>query len=134
MTNNPGTHAPDCAVYQLTEKVLPCDCHLSNPVEQLIKKLEAGTEGSRELDSLIYLELHPKHLDNLWRITFPHYTTSIDAALTLVPEEHFGGIRFGVSYNAAWVRRAGEYGLGEVTAPTPALALVIASFKARSAS
>ena len=54
----------------------------------LIERLEAATEGSRELDAEID--------ERIWRakwgrgkpkdISVLYYTTSIDAALTLVPE------------------------------------------------
>ncbi len=61
---------------------------------ELIAKLEAATEGSRELDVAIYafdrpvpaVELEPRHQHNFDLMKAPRYTTSIDAALTLVPE------------------------------------------------
>lgn len=81
--------------------------------KSLIAKLEAATEGSRELDVEIFAEIDgrdlrrdgdvllarsrkPPHdecvlmrwangVAHEWQKT-PHYTTSLDAALTLVPE------------------------------------------------
>lgn len=58
-----------------------------------IGRLEAATEGSRELDALIYVAIYESaynetakdHLDYARRAC-PHYTTSLDSALTLVPE------------------------------------------------
>jgi len=52
-------------------------------MKDLIAKLEAATEGSRELDDAINRATGDKHLS----YDPPHYTTSIDAALTLVPKE-----------------------------------------------
>ena len=53
-------------------------------MEDLIKKLEAATEGSRELDGDIVRAILPK--GKPFPLIDPPYTTSIDAALTLVPE------------------------------------------------
>lgn len=77
----------------------------------LIERIEAATEGSRELDVLvgaaIDLRVDEGHLSfrnsfeicgmeqmlrmaeshqNIWREALPRYSTSIDAALTLLPE------------------------------------------------
>ena len=77
----------------------------------LIERIEAATEGSRELDILIGaaidLRVDGGHLSfrnsfeicgmeqmlrmaeshqNIWREALPRYSTSIDAALTLLPE------------------------------------------------
>lgn len=61
----------------------------------LIKRLEEATEGSRELDVEVAKSI--KFFDGT-RASYtlnvnliPHYTTSIDAALTLVPEG-WGGL------------------------------------------
>ena len=58
----------------------------------LIEKLEAATEGSRELDAEIAhaVTFNADHADLVSRRSCacsPHYTTSIDAALTLVPKD-----------------------------------------------
>lgn len=83
-------------------------------LEATIKRLEDSTEGSRELDEEILAEVDheqyarymanaqlmiaevtergmPERADSARRSAFygtPHYTTSLDAALTLVPEGH----------------------------------------------
>ena len=86
----------------------------------LIARLEAATEGSRELDfaidSLInHREQAPRKPpgdnepppgfgdDELSRLMDPrpNYTTSLDAALTLVPE----GWKYEVSEDEAWVSK-----------------------------
>ena len=133
-------------------------------MKDLIEKLEAATEGSRELDAEIayavqwrpdewppsaqsFREHEAKHdyatawiahapFRAAWPI--PHYTTSLDAALSLVPEgrriyslqdqRHF-------QRNQGWFCGIDEIcGLGCVftkEAATPALALAIAALKAR---
>lgn len=56
----------------------------------LIKRLESATEGSRELDQAIYAEILERNPfypgPALGSPYVQHYTTSLDAALTLVPE------------------------------------------------
>lgn len=47
------------------------------PMEELIKRVKAATEGSARLDLAICNALFPE------RETVPYYTTSIDAAVTL---------------------------------------------------
>ena len=65
------------------------------PLDALISKLEAASEGSRELDGAVFHVTYPsvEYSDRLeiWtykgeHVLLPHYTTSIDAALTLVPD------------------------------------------------
>lgn len=129
------------------------------PLEELVAKLDAATEGSRELDVQIWelvdfraalrrywsaatgkrVKLHSLPESGLgWlavKNSAPHYTTSIDAALTLVPE--------GWGWNAT-----GEHSTGfvllyppnnypgatgvQAEAPTPALAICIAALRARA--
>jgi hypothetical protein len=130
------------------------------PVE-LIKHLEAAKEGSRQLDALICesgLEIagrddpcgwgpDPSGRDAVAELEAPsrvqHYTTSIDAALTLVPQGWIWQVR--VLYrglprptNRAVVANdrtgmvlTGEY--CEAEASTPALALCIAALRAHAA-
>ena len=64
-----------------------------------------------------------------------HYTASVDAALTLVPEGMLVALEIGESTRAAVGNdvEAGFLGYA-ATAPTPALALCAASLRARSAS
>jgi len=62
-------------------------------MNDLIKELEGATEGSRELDGRILQAICPKaerrhaswYIDDL-RTDLDLFTTSLDAALTLVPE------------------------------------------------
>lgn len=138
-----------------------CDKNLSD----LIARLEAATEGSRELDGDVHVAVQSadeewvhdgngrcakymrpmhKHLESA-----PHYTTSLDAALTLVPKG-YGAVAGGVgdqvivgTNGPAWFavvdvatnighwseRRAH----GEAVAGTAAIALCIAALKARAA-
>ena len=91
-------------------------------MDDLIARLEAAKEGSRELDIAIFRAITDKP-----RIR-PPFSTSLDAALTLVPER------------CPWaVESAGVVELGTVNGPvegfaaTPALALCIACLRARMA-
>lgn len=113
------------------------------PLCDLIARLEAAKEGSRELDAAIDIYVTGGSsadlayvLEDVDRTLRPkHYTTSLDAALTLVPKGYFGEIDFGflVDKQAAWVRKNNDtprvIGYGK----TPALALCIAALKAREA-
>ena len=111
----------------------------------LLERLEQATEGSRELDDTIEREIvgfNPDRLPTQWPMVgddTPHYTTSLDAALTLVDPEWRWDVR-GV-FNQQQTKRVGlcrivtgdignirEY---EAEARTPALALCIAALRAR---
>ncbi len=56
-------------------------------MDQLIAELEAATEGSRKLDETIYSLVMPEYKPQpAWpsqQQLSPHYTTSLDAAVTL---------------------------------------------------
>lgn len=113
----------------------------------LIERLGGAAEGDRALD----WEIHCR--DGLQGVGLygdhPRYTTSLDAAMTLIPTD--GSVNFaefswswepsdpGV-WPAASVRWYPPHKSGPdwhaftVTAPTPALALCIAALKARNAS
>lgn len=120
----------------------------------LIDRLEASTEGSRELDAevfkaigapapfqfmnkLIALEFNDVEQAYFARVTDdmqvryspPHYTTSIDAAMTLVPEGGFAEINTYDNPDCFVWPGAGEECF-QGTAATPALALAIAALKA----
>lgn len=137
-------------------------------LEALIAKLEAAEKGSRELDAeiavaifdeavakddLIYAKLpHPRYDDcapgTFWRHsrsgaslhTAPRYTTSLDAALTLVPEGWWADVFTPIGVNPAqgnlWTGEPPYYQDQETEgfAPTPVLALCIAALKARRSS
>jgi len=117
--------------------------------DDLIQRMETATEGSRELDAAIYRLLYSGKLVDLLRRSgvtdmeyCPDYTTSLDAALTLVPE----GYRL---YNLSdqLDDRRGRWFAGIANdvppivnppatsymahAPSPPLALCIAALKAR---
>ena len=118
----------------------------------LAERCEKATEGSRELDGLIWKAVCEKP-GNVWMRQDPEdtvayeappaYTTSLDAAKTLVPEgcgwvagwgqtrpdEPMGGAQITPSarYNGSFM--AGEV-IAEAEAATPALALCAAALRA----
>lgn len=91
----------------------------------LINKLAAAKEGSRELDAEIFKLLNPEYASDDWRLycgglrhkndgsdmrerpkpQIPYYSSSVDAALTLVPE---GWVLKHISYHEDEVNR--EFG------------------------
>lgn len=99
-------------------------------LDELIARLEAASEGSRELDKSIAITVGtyqaPDRGDPYG--SWLRYTSSLDAALTLVPEFCFvktspRGATAGCNGHICATTAA--------TAPTPALALCIAALKAR---
>lgn len=119
----------------------------------LIRKLEEASEGSRELDAQILQYIDPKNEKKDWFADgktgeptplpgSPYYTTSIDAAFTLVPEGYTGSVTFGQSTSSSNIQfhESAELWNGEhgescqeiySKAATPALALCIAALKTR---
>jgi hypothetical protein len=111
----------------------------------LIEELERATAGSRELDVAIgravgwYREaadFDPG--DELpVRPTLPFYTTSLDAALTLVPPECATLLALGhgakSSVSIGTLGNAETKWIGDGAAPTGPLALCIAALRARQA-
>ena len=109
--------------------------------DDLIARLESAPEGSRELDKAIWLHITDAPYVDFRADTadwLPHYTTSLDAALELVPEgwtawelrSHGRKTRFSADLSRMSECDAGEdwaHGMGS----TPALALVIAVLRAR---
>lgn len=106
---------------------------------KLIERLENASEGSRELDAEIansYGGLSGMGYE-IWEAVeahAPHYTTSLDAALTLVPEGCYVRIETGPAhdFHSAEIE-ADDDDYDALNAPSPALALCIASLKARAA-
>lgn len=127
----------------------------------LIKRLEDAAEGSRELDLAIQIKFGriyatwndvPMPEGSTDDTVVPHYTTSLDAAMTLVPEgwrimmlaEYYGKWSaclhraFGIAQdNAIW--KSGhhwpsEYIVNGETNSNLALALCIAALKAKDQS
>ena len=117
-------------------------------MKALIAELGAATEGSRELDKSTYMalglpitnrsRLDPQMMEIHLESVAPHYTTSLDAALTLSngldelcvemaiysDEKTVASCCWGPTEHCA--RQSTE-----AEAPTPALALCIASLRAR---
>lgn len=103
-------------------------------MKDLIERLEKATEGSRELDGLILASL-PAPFAAPGRCQMriaAHWTTSLDAALKLVPEGREWSVMLDDLGYRAVVYDANN-AQGEVfEGATPALALTIAALKARS--
>ena len=109
----------------------------------LIEELERATAGSRELDIAIGRAVNWGGGDwTDWDVAtegggLPRYTTSIDAALTLVPPEC--SILLALGHGAKSSVSIGTLGnaetkwIGDGNAPTGPLALCIAALKARQA-
>lgn len=109
--------------------------------KRLLALLENATEGSDGMDALIVLELYggpSEELAGLIGLGIArtlNFTTSLDAALTLVPE----GYGWSAQRNRAGRIGAhvwgndGEISSGFIHAPTAPLALCMAALKARSA-
>jgi hypothetical protein len=110
-------------------------------MDKLIAKLAAASEGSRALDAdVAETQGWSSDADDNWigpggAIASPHYTTSLDAALTLVPEGYLWLLgNTGLSDGRGAYRgdvychpRGGAIGVSN----TPTLALCIAALKAR---
>ena len=113
---------------------------MTDKLDALIARLEQAARGSRELDDEIAELCAPT--DDARMAAFENgrdwpdlYTTSLDAALTLVPEgwrvEHIGQ-NWGMTRWDAELHTADDVPSGVTAeAPTPALALCIAALKAR---
>lgn len=109
-------------------------------------KLREATGPSRELDGLIWAEVLPAieplipHWSREQRESlFPPYTSSVDAALTLIPEGLTWGAQnnppaasiFDKKGNAILLWENIEIAGKHVTAATPALAICLAAILAR---
>ena len=119
-------------------------------MKDLIASLEAATKGSRELDAEIFAAISDDRTIRLgdgaapgcyWQLsvggrslhTAPIYTTSLDAALRLVPEGYdwwtVDGFADGQGCASCYKKGIG----GDLyNGSTPALALCIAALKARA--
>lgn len=117
-------------------------------MQELIAKLEAATEGSRELDAEIAAAVYPffaagakvaGHPDpglrqcKPWgRVRASDCTTSIDAALTLVPPDCDWLINGRGNYAQVWeAKETGRDGSWGARARTAPLSLCIAALRAR---
>lgn len=101
----------------------------------LINKLKEATNGSKELDQMIWFLPNVDPDADMNNGEALPYTTSIDAALTLIPN-WFDNYSIGKGRNMAVddKRYWGSMELGEDVffAATPALAICIAALKVRS--
>lgn len=112
-------------------------------LRDLIERVEAASEGSRELDDEIAFAVSAMgqkvpcgHTFN--RITghksgiaARHYTTSIDAAMTLLPEGWWHGYMTSEGgFDAHCFEQVVDSAIFRATAATPALALCCASLRA----
>jgi hypothetical protein len=100
----------------------------------LIEKLKDATKGSRELDVAVRKVVDPLEPGFYWNDPCPPYTGSVDTALTLMPE----GWRITHMFwekdkpcTITIMKGGGVY--VNVTAPTPALAICIATLIASKA-
>lgn len=122
-------------------------------MEDLIELLEKATEGSRELDARIWCEVGQrefKRIDEKFVVYkkggvgyldlshIPAYTTSVDCALTLVPDgmhkhmgDEYGDNRGGASWARIFPPHNQRNGTGNQWARTLPLALCIATLRAR---
>lgn len=121
-------------------------------LSELIAKLEEAEEGSRELDAEIFrlmglTDLQERHCENWCRMDgrtdltrdryiqawAPPYTTSLDAALTLVREDCDWVINSRGRYACVWEsKESGGEGHWESRGKPLPVALCIAALKARS--
>lgn len=117
-------------------------------IADLIKRLEEATEGSRELDSLIGRAVVPDmqekyeiHKDSPLAVflvpgVLP-YTSSLDAALTLVSEGWFWWVGHLDQTDRRFVATTSEHAYADSPAhrgfaTTPAVSICIAALKARA--
>jgi hypothetical protein len=112
---------------------------------ELIARLEAVSEGDFALDSDIWDSLGTGILGLQGKPrSIKRYTTSLDAAVTLVPEGWFWRVgRTSIFAGWAFVHNThhdhgepdrNEFGWRKVAGTTPTLALCIAALKARRAT
>lgn len=122
-------------------------------MNDLIERIEAASGGSAELDAAIFWRDADKDVGLAMISGIPPYSTSIDAAMTLVPEGWMFGIERAGSYDGspkdeAWCWpyesnfdpdwQNGQQGYRDAPdgargfAATPALALCAAALKARA--
>ena len=116
-------------------------------MDSLIKKLETVEKGSRLLDIEILREINPeyKNMDvesfaKGWLfgkgnhpIKVPSYTTSIDAAITLIPAALYNRAYFELCKPPMAGFRKSDMAILYYEAATPALAICVAALKARTA-
>lgn len=112
----------------------------------LIEKLEAAQVGSHELDVAIYLKVYDREPDTTEEVVWdelvqvtscPPYTTSLDAAMSLIPDHLRLADLHEDIISTSWHALIGQRGVGtkanyhEARAATAPLALSAAALKAR---
>ena len=117
-------------------------------MDKLIAELEAAAAGSRKLDKAIYValglpitnhrNLDPQMIEIHLESVAPRYTTSLDAAVSWVPEECCWEISVDPDWEgkippSAVVCPIGESPQRRILASTPALALCVAALRAGQA-
>ena len=115
-------------------------------MSDLIARLEALAGPDRDVDEAIaclIADPHPKHGKPIGMINARHYTVSVDAALTLVPEGwawfvEWIGAPFLEGRARLWIpaQRTQKLKIENITcdAKNPAIALCVAALKARQAA
>lgn len=98
-------------------------------------RLEAAREGNRALDLAICIALNTGRSTNPRNLGAPAYTSSLDAAMMLVPEGFLWSVDTLDAFPEACVAGPGPIGPDSyISAATPALALCIAALKAQEHS
>lgn len=122
-----------------------------NPLTELAERVEKLTGPCRETDARIQCALDghqfvsfsdKRGMDQISTISTGEktlgvvlaYTASLDAAMTLVPENHEWEAGTALLTNAAWAGVIGLDGRWQAKAATPSLALTAAILRARAAS
>lgn len=117
-------------------QVTPAELKQERDMQGLIKRLEAASEPSRELDEAICVAVgRPLTFDDgvVSGCNVKPYTSSIDAALMLVPEGFAWAVAMDLTAKGAHagLHRRFPYTAADGKAKTPALAIVIAALKAK---
>lgn len=113
-------------------------------MDDLIKRLEEAEDGSRELSESIALELNWILMED-WILReaywinangeeekLPHYTTSLDAAVTLFPDGWFGSVPINNPNLQAWLRKDNDSPIIYAKAKTSTLICCVLALKARN--
>jgi hypothetical protein len=131
-------HHAGCAISEKLSDQCTCDAAMTD----LILRLESANKGSRELDEAIATAIwgEPRPSGNvgcprtlvwwhngLGRSVAPEFTTSLDAALTLVPEGWWWGIASTGEARIWEIEKPGQF---TAKAASPAMAICSAALKA----
>lgn len=98
------------------------------PLDELIAQLEQATNGSPTLDAEVAALVAP----GAGQVALPRYTSSVEAALTLIDERFEIGLQREGGCWSAWCEPPKWFSrLRHYPAKQPALALCIAALEAR---